>query len=248
MTEAAEIAVRFRGVKFAYPGGQSIFDGVSLEIREREFVSIVGPNGGGKTTFVKLLLGLLEPVQGTVELLGSTPKVARAGVGYMPQHVHLDMQFPVNVMDVVMMGRLSRERRIGGFRGGDRAAARAALASVEIEDLAARSFASLSGGQRQRTLIARALASEPRMLVLDEPTANLDIRVEREFYELLRKLNERLTIVIVSHDLSFVSTYVQTVVCVNRDVHTHPTRAISPEMMSDIYGGRMKIVVHDEKM
>lgn len=243
-----DVAVRFRDVRFGYSGGQTIFEGVSLEVHEREFVSIVGPNGGGKTTFVKLMLGLLEPTRGLVELLGKPPKVSRTSVGYMPQQVQLDMQFPVNVMDVVMMGCLARDRRIGGFRREDRDAAREALASVEIEDLAQKSFASLSGGQRQRTLIARALASRPRMLVLDEPTANLDIRVEREFYELLRKLNERLTIVIVSHDLSFVSTYVQTVVCVNRDVHTHPTRAISPEMMSDIYGGRMKIVVHDEKM
>ncbi|MCC6157124.1 MAG: ABC transporter ATP-binding protein [Deltaproteobacteria bacterium] len=248
MTDQADVVVCFRDVSYSYPDGQSIFDGVSLEIRERDFVSIVGPNGGGKTTFVKLMLGLLEPRRGAIDLLGAGPKTTRAHVGYMPQHVQLDMQFPVNVMDVVMMGRLSRDRRIGGFRREDREAARNALASVEIEDLAARSFSSLSGGQRQRTLIARALASQPRMLVLDEPTANLDIRVEREFYELLRKLNERLTIVIVSHDLSFVSTYVQSVVCVNRDVHTHPTRAISPEMMSDIYGGRMKIVVHDEKM
>ncbi len=248
MSDTADVVVRFRDVSYAYAGGQTIFERVSIDIHERDFVSIVGPNGGGKTTFVKLMLGLLDPMNGSVELLGAGPRVTRTHVGYMPQHVQLDLQFPVNVMDVVMMGRLSRQRRIGGFHRDDREAARRALDSVEIGDLADRSFASLSGGQRQRTLIARALASEPRMLVLDEPTANLDIRVEREFYDLLRKLNERLTIVIVSHDLSFVSTYVRTVVCVNRDVHTHPTRAISPEMMSDIYGGRMKIVVHDEKM
>ena len=239
---SAQPVVEIRGMSFAYDG-TPVLEDVDLTIDEREFVSVVGPNGGGKTTLIKLLLGLLKPTSGTVRVYGTSPVEARRRIGYMPQHTNLDPQFPVRVIDVVLMGRLGAH--FGAYRKADRGAATTALGELEIEELARRPFSALSGGQRQRVLIARALAAEPDLLLLDEPTANLDLHVESEFYELLKQLNERLTIVLVSHDFGFVSRYVQTVVCVKRNVIVHPTSEITGEIISEIYGGDMRLVRHD---
>ena len=239
---SAQPVVEIRDVSFAYDG-TPVLEDVDLTIDDREFVSIVGPNGGGKTTLIKLLLGLLKPTAGTVRVYGASPVEARRRIGYMPQHTNLDPQFPVRVIDVVLMGRLGA--RFGPFREEDKKAAKTALRELEIEELARRPFSALSGGQRQRVLIARALAAEPDLLLLDEPTANLDLHVESELYELLKRLNDRLTIVLVSHDLGFVSQYVQSVVCVKRNVIVHPTTEITGETISEIYGGDMRLVRHD---
>jgi zinc transport system ATP-binding protein len=211
-------------------------------------VCIVGPNGGGKTTLVKLILGLLEPSVGEIRVFGKPPKTARSRIGYMPQHLLYDPLFPVTVSDIVLMGRL----RNGGLRGFfgwpdalDRETASEVLRQVGMEDFSRRPFSSLSGGQRQRVLIARALAGRPDLLLLDEPTSNVDTLVEAQLLELLGKLNERMTIMMVTHDLGFVSEMVEKVVCVNRRVAVHPTNDISGEIIHDIYGGHVRMVRHD---
>ena len=169
---------------------------------------IVGPNGGGKTTLVKLILGLLRPQRGEVRVFGQPPHRARLRVGYMPQHVQHDPQFPVTVMDIVLMGRLGQG--VLGWPGrADRRAAIDALAQVGMEEFRRRPFADLSGGQRQRVLIARALCCKPDLLLLDEPTSNVDSLVEARLLDLLRDLNRQMTIVMVSHDLGFVSGLVR---------------------------------------
>jgi len=238
--------IRLEGVWFAF-NGQTVLEAVDLSVGEREFVSLVGPNGGGKTTLLKLILGLLEPTAGRVRVFGLPPREARARVGYMPQHAHVDPRFPVSVMDVVLMGRLSAGPTVGPFRRRDRQAAREALRLVELQDLARRPFADLSGGQRQRALIARALVGDPRLLLLDEPTANLDAHMEGELYDLLRRLNERLAIVVVSHDLGFVSQFVHSVVCVKRHVVVHPTSDVTGEVIRALYGGDVRLVRHDHR-
>lgn len=235
--------IEFRGVTFGY-GAEPVVRDVDLSIALREFICLVGPNGGGKSTLLKLMLGLLTPQRGSVRLLGGPPTHTRRRVGYMPQYVQLDPQFPVTVIDVALMGRL-RPLALGPYRAADRAAALEALAEVDLADLARRPFAALSGGQRQRVLIARALACQPEVLLMDEPTASLDIGVEEQLYELLVRLNQRLTVVIVSHDVGFVSRYVGRVACVNRTVLTHDTAALTGERISELYGHGVRAVRHD---
>ena len=226
-----------RDVSFSY-GEAPVLTDVNLMVRQNDFVCIMGPNGGGKTTLLKLLLGLVRPGTGTVQVLGTTPAAARRGVGYMPQHARLDPAFPVTVGDVVLMGRLGG----GPHTIPDRAAVENALAEVGMADSFAKSFGVLSGGQRQRVLIARALICDPELLLFDEPTANLDPKVQDDLYELLRRLNQRLTVVMVSHDVGFVSIYFKTVVCVNRTAHTHAACDLTDELVAEVFGRRVRMV------
>ena len=237
-------AIRFDRVNFAY-GVAPVLENVSFTIAEREFAAIIGPNGGGKTTMLKLILGLIEPQTGFVRVFGRTPVVARRRIGFMPQHPGLDTQFPVTVMDVVLLARLGGGHRIGRYSGADRAAAAQALEDLGLAAMGNRSYSKLSSGQRQRVLIARALASDPEILLLDEPTANLDPFVQDDLYELLHRLNEKLTVLVVSHDVGFVSKYVEKVVCVNRRVVLHPASAVKGELVSMLYGDmEMRVVDH----
>ncbi len=228
-------------LSFAYQT-QPILSDVSFSIQRGESVCIVGPNGGGKTTLLKLLLGMLEPDSGSISILGGQPARMRSRIGYMPQHLSYDQAFPANVIDIVIMGRM---RPLGFYSKEDRKIAMNALDELGIAELHKRPFASLSGGQRQRVLIARALASRPELLLLDEPTANVDPASESQFYEILRDLAKRITILTVSHDLGFVSQVVDRVLCVNQQVKIHPTSEITGEIIQDIYGGDLKMIRHD---
>jgi len=239
---ASDVALEH--VTFGYDD-RPVIEDATFSVARGDFVCVVGPNGGGKTTLLKLLLGILRPQRGRVEVLGRDPVQARRHVGYMPQHSHFDQQFPVTAFEVVLMGRLGRGHRFGPYRRSDKEQAARALREVEAYELRSRPFAALSGGQRQRVLIARALACEPRLLLLDEPTANLDVAVEQEFYALLRRLNEKMTILVVSHDLSFVSRYVRSVLCVRRRVHVHPTTELGGDLINAVYGRDVRMVRHD---
>ena len=239
-----ETVVEMHGVTFAYDG-TPVLEDVHFSIEKGDFVGVIGPNGGGKTTLLKVMLGLLTPQRGTVTVFGQPPAAGRRRVGYMPQHSALDLKFPVSVLDVVLLGRLGTGRSIGPFRRSDKRAAEAVMEDLEIAGLRNRGFENLSGGQRQRVLIARALVSDPELLLLDEPTASLDVQMESELYGLLKRLNERLTIVMVSHDLGVVSKNVRKVVCVKRKVTAHPTTELTGEMIQEMYGD-VCIVRHDQ--
>jgi zinc transport system ATP-binding protein len=282
----SEPVVSMQGVTFSY-GGEPVLEDVNLSVGDREAVCVVGPNGGGKTTLVKLILGLLVPDRGEIRVFGQSPHRARLRIGYMPQHVQHDSQFPVTAMDIVMMGRLGQRAdkplaashetpggqdaraparsagilpapggapawqtflgNLTGWRGqADRRMAIDALEQVGMSDFRRRPFASLSGGQRQRVLIARALCCNPDLLVLDEPTSNVDTMIEGQLLDLLRKLNRRMTILMVSHDLGFVSELVDHVICVNRRVVVHPTSEMTGDAIRDIYGGEVRRVRHNE--
>jgi zinc transport system ATP-binding protein len=243
--QAQDIVVRLEDVSFSYNGIDALID-VDLKVYNKDFVWIVGPNGGGKTTLLKIILGLLKPKKGFVEIFGKPPKKALLKIGYMTQESELDMQFPLTVRDVVMMGRLKKGFTAGPYRSDDILLAEKALEEVGLEDLGDRAFSVLSGGQKRRLLIARALCGEPELLILDEPTANLDPVAEKELYELLNKLNERLTIITVSHDPTFVSDFVKRAICVNRHVHEHPTSEINGQFMGDLYTGTRRMVRHDQ--
>jgi len=192
-------------------------------------------------------LGLLQPSSGTIRVFGAKPEKARDQIGYYPQHAQIDPRFPISVFDVVLMGRLNKAKRFGFFKKEDKEAALRALERVDIADKRKSAFEALSEGQRQRTLIARALAGEPKLLLLDEPTASLDPQVEASLYDLLNELSQNLTVVMVSHDLAFVSEYVQSVVCVNRTVAVHDTTGVEGTLSPEIYGGRVRMVQHEKE-
>lgn len=241
-----ETVVSFQGVDFSY-NSVPVLEDVNFAIYDRSFISIVGPNAGGKTTLLKLMLGLLKPSRGIIKIFALSPEKARSLVGYMPQHVQFDPYFPVTVLDVVLMGRLGNGTRFGPYKKKDVSICFEALQKLEMSDTWDRPFKALSGGQRQRVLIARALATEPRLLLLDEPTSNVDMNVETELFELLNTLSKTITVIVVSHDLGFVSQYVQRVVCVNRKVVVHPTTAITGEMINDLYMADVRMVQHDQR-
>jgi zinc transport system ATP-binding protein len=238
-------AITLERVRFSY-NGRVVLEDVDLTVAANEFVWMVGPNGGGKTTLLKLVLGLLTPDSGRVRVFGRSPRTARGHIGYMPQQLSLDPQFPISVMDVVLMGRLGRGGGRGGYAAVDRKAATQALEQVGLADRANELFSELSGGQQRRMFVARALACEPELLILDEPTANVDQLLQRELYNLLEILKGKTTVVMVSHDPAFVGRFVRQVVCVNRTVDVHPTGEVSSERLGEWYRGRdVRIVHHD---
>jgi zinc transport system ATP-binding protein len=240
--------IEIHDLSFRFGGRHWVLEDVSLTIDDLDFASIIGPNGGGKTTLVKLILGLLQPVRGSIRVLGTSPSRARPRVGYLPQHATLDPAFPIRVLDVVLMGRLGLGSRFGAFSRADREAGRAVLEMVGLKEFEREPLAKLSGGQRQRVLLARALAADPELLLLDEPAAGLDIRVEQSFFQLLGELNRSKTLVLVSHDLGFVSSFVKTVVCVHRTVDCHPTSELDGGAIHDLYGGEVRLVHHEHSL
>jgi len=237
-------AIEVEGLWFSY-GSHVILRDANFHVARGDFVCMLGPNGGGKTTMLRLLLGLLHPDRGTIRLLGGPPGETRWRTGYVAQQSQFDPSFPVSVLDVVLMGRLRRTRSFGPHRRADVRQAEAALDEVSMSGLVKQPFSELSGGQRQRVLIARALAAEPELLLLDEPTSNLDVGVEQEFEQLLSHLAERMAIVLVSHDIGFVTECVDKVICVQQKVAVHPTAELTGDIMRDLYGQDIRLVRHD---
>lgn len=213
--------------------GQEVLSNVDLTVKRGDFVAVIGPNGGGKTTLVKLILGLLTPTKGTIRVNGQLPGARGATIGYVPQQINHNLVFPATVLDVVLMGRYSPKRRLSFFRQEqDRREAIEALGKMAMAEFAGRKISSLSGGQRQRVLIARALVTNPDLLVLDEPTASIDTKGQTDFFNLLRELNRDLTILVVSHDLLVVSSYAKSIACVNRRLHYHDFVGTTVDLMN----------------
>ncbi|NEV63415.1 metal ABC transporter ATP-binding protein [Thiorhodococcus minor] len=239
----AEPVIQVEDLSFSY-GDALVLEQVTLSIESGEFVGLVGPNAGGKSTLLKLVLGLLRPQVGRIRVLGQSPRRAVRRIGYVPQFPSFPRDFPISVEQVVLMGRLGMGRLLGRYDTSDRAAATGALREVEALDLAKRPIGALSGGQLQRVLLARALASEPEILILDEPTANVDQRAETDVFGLLAELNRRLTILLVSHDIAFISEYVSRVACLNRTLACHRTLEIDGDTVQQLYGGHVRQVAH----
>ena len=237
-------AVSFNKVNFGYDSSL-VLENVSFIINRGDFISILGPNGGGKTTLAKLMLGLYTPNSGKILIDGRSPVQMRGSIGYVPQYSLFDPNFPVSVRDVVLMGRIKNFSP--GYSKKDRTQADKAMESVGIGDLSANPYSALSGGQRQRVLIARALVTNPEILLLDEPTANVDAAIEYKMSTMLGDLKKTMTVLLITHDLGFVPELVNKVVCVNREVHIHPTSGITKEHIRDLYNENMKIVRHDIK-
>ena len=226
--------VDIKDLSFSYNGDPVLRD-VNFSVHQRDFIAIIGPNGGGKTTLLKLILGLLKPDTGKILVDGQTPPKASACIGYVPQNVHLNSRFPITAMDVVLMGKLNPKKRWTRQAAANRREALAALDRIGMADHANRRIGELSGGQRQRVFIARALVSQPKLLLLDEPTASIDTKGQAEFYNLLKTLNQDHTILVASHDLLVVSRYIKSVACVNKGLHYHDQAEITGDMLEVMY-------------
>lgn len=229
-------AVELRGVSFGYPGSERpALDDVTLRVGPKGFLGVVGPNGGGKTTLLKVILGLRTPQRGEVRVLGRSPEVARDRIGYVPQRARLDSSVPAHALDVVLTGRLHRSSWGPFYPRRDRQAAESALERADAAEFAHRPVAELSGGQRQRVLIARALASEPDLLLLDEPTTGIDMHREKSLLRLLMELNRTLPIVMVTHDLSLVSEHMKSWAFVERRVTWEESGSLSIDRIETLY-------------
>ncbi|RBQ27599.1 metal ABC transporter ATP-binding protein [Aliarcobacter lanthieri] len=193
-----------------------VLENVNLTIKNDDFLAIIGPNGGGKSTLLKLILGLLPIQNGTIE-----KNIKNSEVGYVPQNTNLNIDFPITALEVVLMGHISSKKKLFGYSKDEIFCALDSLEKVGMKDFANKKIGDLSGGQRQRVFIARALCSNPKIMLLDEPTASIDVKGQQEIYELLRKLNENICIVVVSHDLSILLNYAKNVAHVNRSLVFH---------------------------
>ena len=234
--------IEVKDLWFSY-NGHTVLKEVDLRIDEKNFTVLIGPNGGGKTTLVKLMLGLLKPDQGTVSIMGKPPREAARRIGYVPQGIGFNKSFPVSVTDVVLMGRLGARKGRSGYSAADRIAVQKSLEQLGMWEYRSRRIGELSGGQRQRVFIARAIVNDPDILFLDEPTASVDSKGQTEFYQLLRELNEQTTILVVSHDLMMISSYVKSVACVNKHLHYHGAAEVTQEMV-EMYCCPVELVAH----
>jgi len=238
-----EPVISIDDVSFSY-SGPNILEHVSLQVMKGEFLGIVGPNGGGKSTLLKLMLDLLQPSSGHISVLGKSTRRGRSAIGYVAQYAGFERSFPITVENAVLLGMMGKSKAIFGYSNEDHQCVQNALRETETEDLKDRLLSTLSGGQLQRVLIARALVSRPEILILDEPTSNIDSRVEEDIFDLLKKLNQRSTILVVSHDIGFISEYVTRVACLNRTLVCHETSAISGKTIEELYGSPVHMIQH----
>jgi zinc transport system ATP-binding protein len=224
-------------VDFSY-NGDPVLSGINMTIREHDFIAFIGPNGGGKSTLIRLILGLIKPDKGKIRVLGERPGRHTQALGYVPQNVHINNHFPITALDVVLMGCLGTGGHFGQSRRTRKECEKEALATLErmgMAEHARKKIGELSGGQRQRVFIARSLMTRPRLLLLDEPTASIDSKGQRDFLNLLEALNKDVAIVVVTHDLFSVSSYVKSVACVNHGLHYHSEEEIKGQMLETMY-------------
>ena len=230
----SESIIEVRNLEFSYHGEPVLRD-VNLSVNPGDFIAMIGPNGGGKTTMLKLMLGLLRADSGDLRIFNKPPQEVSYRIGYVPQDVHINKNFPISALDVVLMGALKPGRGRSRHSRQDRRAALKALDQVAMKKFCNHRIGELSGGQKQRVFIARALVTDPELLLLDEPTASIDARGQTEFYALLKELNQTITIIVVSHDLMVISGYIKSVVCVNQRLHYHGHAELTGEMIEMMY-------------
>jgi len=243
IAERASEVISIRNLWAGYDH-EPVLEDINLSVKELDFIGLIGPNGSGKTTFFKVLLGLLKPMHGEVRILGMSVQKGRRYIGYVPQSVEFDHAFPISVWEVVLLGRLGKRRLFQPYTAKDQTIVAKALRDVEMLHLRDRAIGELSGGQRKRVYIARALATEPRILLLDEPLAGIDPHAGSHIYELLKQLNRHLTILLISHDIGAIATCVKTVGCLNRRLFYHGEKQITPEMLNTVYNCPIDLIAH----
>ncbi len=228
-------AIEIEDLSFAYFPNQPILENISVSIKQGEYIAIFGPNGGGKTTFLKLLMGFLKPTSGKLSLFGQSPKDARKVIGYVPQSSDFDLLFPISVEELVLMGSLSKLNWLGRYPKEVHQKAKEVLSQVRLLDKIKQPFGTLSGGQKQRALIARALIDEPEILFLDEPTSGVDAQAEEEIYQFLSELKGKMTILMVTHDLQAMLKDVERLLCIHRKVTSYKPDQVCAHFAAGLY-------------
>ncbi len=238
-----EYILELKGIHAGY-GENVILKDVNFTVTSHDFIGIIGPNGGGKTTLLKIILGLLKPYSGSVHyFFEGNPKDYRRYIGYLPQQNNIDRDFPIPVKEVVLSGLLSKKTLFRRYTREDLLKADQILDRIGLLPLSATAIGELSGGQVQRVLLGRAIISSPSLLILDEPGTFVDNRFEYELYQALRDLNREMAILLVSHDIGTISSYIKTIACVNRNLHYHPSNEISNEELN-VYNCPIDIITH----
>jgi len=236
--------ITIKNLSFAYQGENNVLENVNLEVFSDDFLGIIGPNGGGKTTLLKIILGLLKPDKGDILVFDKKPKEARDLIGYVPQFLEIDLDCPVSVLDIVLMGILNRKKIFQKYNNEDLKLAKEALNFVDLWDLKDKQIGELSGGQRQRVYIARALIRKPKLLILDEPTTSIDEKSEKDFWELLKEINKNTAIIIVSHDIGVIFKNVNKIACLNKQLYCHGADEITQEILDKTYKCDIELLGH----
>lgn len=229
-------------VFFSYDDA-NVLENINFQVFDKDFVGIIGPNGGGKTTLIKLILGYLSPNQGEIKIFNNTPFLSRDKIGYVPQYLSYEKTFPISSLELVLMGSFSKSSfspRINKEKIND---AYATMSKLKIDHLANNAYSELSGGQKQRCLIARALINKPAILILDEPTSSVDMSVEKDIYDILHELNKDITILLISHDVSFISNYINKVICINKSMSINDVNNID-KVINEDYNKNSSQIIH----
>ncbi|MBP3289917.1 MAG: ATP-binding cassette domain-containing protein, partial [Alistipes sp.] len=238
---SSKVIISLRNVGVHYDDCVAL-EGVNLDIFEDDFIGIIGPNGGGKTSLVKAIMGT-TPHSGEIHIDDTLRRRNHYKIGYMPQVSEFDMRFPISLEEVVLSGLQTEKGFFGRYTKADHSRAQELMNKMGIAALASRPIGEVSGGQMQRALLCRAIISEPRLLILDEPTNFVDNRFEYEFYNMVKGLSDRMAIVMVSHDLGTITSVVKSIVCVNRSVHRHDSNILTAEQLEN-YNCPIQILSH----
>lgn len=240
MTDHKRALISLENISAGYDGKPVLKD-VNMEVLPGDFIGVIGPNGGGKTTLIKVILGLLKPMTGKVDYHLDNNEA----IGYLPQFNQIDHKFPITVLDVILSGKSGKKKLLFGHQKSDKKEAVRLLENMGVEHLIDESIGELSGGQMQRVFLARALISNPQVLILDEPNTYVDNKFEGELYEMLREYNKRMSIIMVSHDVGTISAYVKTIACVNESLHYHRSNVITEKQLAS-YNCPIQLVTHGE--
>ncbi len=235
--------IDIKDVKIVF-GNKTVLKDINFTVEAGEFIGIIGPNAAGKTTLIKTILGLIKPVQGTVSVFGSYPSKVRHRIGYVAQKPELNSHFPITVKDTVMLGRLGTNNFFGAYSVEDKKITEEILTVLNITNIADKKLTELSGGQLQRVWLARALVCQPEILILDEPTANIDVIAEEDIFKLLKDYNSKMTILVISHDVAFISSYVDRVACVNQNLICHDIESVNGKTIEELYGIDVSMIHH----
>jgi len=235
--------IQISNLNAAYEG-KTVLSQVNLTVYERDFLGIIGPNGGGKTTLVKCILGLHKPEQGNIRFFKNGKEVSNINMGYLPQYNSIDRKFPISVYEVILSGLSKQKPLLQRYNKTHHEQVRQIIARMGLEGLEERAIGELSGGQLQRTLLGRALVSNPEVVILDEPNTYIDKRFETKLYSLLEEINKERAIVLVSHDIGTVLKNVKTIACVNETVHYHPHTEVPTEWLEEHFGCPIEMLGH----
>lgn len=241
--DMASTIIRIDNLSAGY-GDKTVLEDVSLKVCQNDYLGVIGPNGGGKTTLMRIILGMKKPTKGSIRYYRNGVETPTLTMGYLPQYSSIDREFPISVSDVVLSGVATGRRLFTRYTAAQREAVAQTISHLELDDLKDRHIGALSGGQLQRVLLARALVSHPEVVVLDEPNTYIDRRFQRQMYDTLNEINAHCAIILVSHDIGTILQNVKNVACVNHRLHYHPCAELTPDELTEQLGCPIELLGH----